>query len=508
MVGLAVLVMLPASCAERLERTLVKPTAAATLDKKSPYLKIHMKSGELYVLTQWSMSPDQTVVTGMGEHFDWQRNVLGVGPATVQLADVALLETNVTRISGPGVAMAIITGLSVAVTTACAINPKACFGSCPTFYVSDGKDMVLQAEGFSSSIAPSLEARDIDALYRARPRDRRMVVRMTNEAFETHVVRHVELLAVQRPAGGRVATTADGRFWQITDLSAPARCTAAEGECTAAVSQVDEHERFSYTDARNLAEREYIELGFEAKADAGGARLGLVVEARQTLLSTFLFYQALAYMGRRVGEIFAALERGDAATLERARQFRGLLGGIEVQLMDEHGGWQTVGELDETGPLATDVQMILLPPRAGAERIRLRLTQGHWRLGYVALARVADEVLPRILQPQKVEVVHGNEADARGALLDPERTLITLPGDDYRLEYELPAEPETWELFLASRGYYLEWMREEWVREEDPAKAALLLHWPELMLRLLAPAFKKVEPEMEGMFWKSRYVRQ
>ncbi len=60
-----------------------------------------------------------------------------------------------------------MSGISLAVTAYCIANPKACFGSCPTFYLEDegGREPERpQAEGFSESIARVLEARDIDAL--------------------------------------------------------------------------------------------------------------------------------------------------------------------------------------------------------------------------------------------------------------------------------------------------------------------------------------------------------
>ena len=41
--------------------------------------------------------------------------------------------------------LAVVTGVSLAVTAMCLANPKACFGSCPTFYATDGTSEVLQA---------------------------------------------------------------------------------------------------------------------------------------------------------------------------------------------------------------------------------------------------------------------------------------------------------------------------------------------------------------------------
>ena len=56
------------------------------------------------------------------------------------------------------------------------------------------------------------------------------------------------------------------------------------------------------------------------------------------------------------------------------------------------------------------------------------------------------------------------------------------------------------------RGYYLEWIRKEWLAEESKARAALMLYAPSLALRVLAPDFKRHESEMDRVFWGSRYA--
>jgi len=50
-------------------------------------------------------------------------------------------------------------------------------------------------------------------------------------------------------------------------------------------------------------------------------------------------------------------------------------------------------------------------------------------------------------------------------------------------------------------------MREEWMAEENPARARMMFLQPGEALRVLAPEFKAREAEMERAFWKSRYVR-
>ena len=85
--------------------------------------------------------------------------------------------------------------------------------------------------------------------------------------------------------------------------------------------------------------------------------------------------------------------------------------------------------------------------------------------------------------------------------------LATLPGDAYTLLYRLPENFDRWELFLESRGYYLEWMRSQWLDEEDHGRAAEMLLDPRAALRRLAPAYKRQEAGMDSVFWRSRYAR-
>ncbi|MEP7326394.1 MAG: hypothetical protein ABI836_10635 [Gemmatimonadota bacterium] len=352
---LLILTLLLACGTRNQERRLVAPEQATTLDHQSPWLKVHMRNGDLYVLSQWRSDSISGTVTGNGQHLDHNRVVQTDGPQQVAMDSVALLETNVLHRS-PGIAaMAVMTGISAAVTVVCLADTKACFGSCPTFYVSDGERPLLQAEGFSGSIAPALEARDIDALYRARPQGRAFDVQLKNEALETHVIRYARILAVPRPAQGRVLATQDGRFLEASRLTAPSVCRAAEGDCLADVTAFDERERSSTADSTDLATRETIDLEFPDLRNLRSP--GLVIASRQSLLTTYLLYQTFAYLGTRATEALAMLERADRP---HGPAMLGILGGIEV-MVDSAGQWVTVGNDFEVGPLATDVRVVRLP---------------------------------------------------------------------------------------------------------------------------------------------------
>ncbi len=496
--------LLAACTVQTQQRRLITPAQVKSLDGRSPFLKAHMLDGRVYILSPWQVDSQTKTVSGPGELLGINRGVITKNTFTLPLDSVALFETNVVKTSAAVTALAFISGASVALTIYCATNPKACFGSCPTFYVSDGERPVLQAEGFSASVTRALEARDIDALHRARPISRDFVVQMKNEALETHVVRYVDVLAALRPQGGRVFATSDGAFWQAQKIVEPNRAIAPEGDCLAALHAFDGIERFCATDSTDLAARETIDLEFATITEG---KWGLVIASRQSLLSTYLFYQALAYMGRSAGSWLAALERQDASTRERSRGINRVLGGIEVLVRDENGAWITAGQTNETGPLATDIRLVPLPRlHSGLTKIRLRLTRGHWRLDYVALARLDAQVEPVRLRPAMVYRGDVTDENARQLLLDSASVLTTLPGDEYKFVYRLPEDFSRYELFLESRGYYLEWMREEWLKEENPARAAMMFLDPKGALRAIAPEFKKVEAEMEKMFWSSRYA--
>ncbi|HEX6739773.1 MAG TPA: hypothetical protein VF310_15950 [Vicinamibacteria bacterium] len=484
----------------QIKRTLVPPDQPGTLDRKAPYLKAHLRDGGVYLLARWTVDEAGGTVAGEGELMGPDRQVREKGPFTVPLTSVVLFETNVVPPSPSLADRTVMTGISLAVTAACLTWPKACFGSCPTFYVGEGAEARLMAEGFSTSIAPSLEATDVDALPGARPRGRRFEVHMTNEALETHVVRQVHLLAARRPPGGRVVADRTGALFAVTGLRAPASCAAEEGDCRQALAAQDGRERTSASDGRDLAARELLDLTFDGPGDGP---LGLVVGARQTLLTTFLLYQTLAYMGPAAGDWLALLERQGPASpvVERVHALRDVLGGIEVLVPDGDGGWTRVGEVYETGPLASDVKVLPLPAMEGPPRVRLRVARGHFRVDSVALARLGAAVTPQRLAPVEVRREDGPRVDAfaRGPL-------VTFPGDRYRFVYQLPPEPDSLELFLESRGYYLEWMRQEWLAEADPAAVMRVFGDPRRTLVDLAPEYHRQEAEMEKAFWSSRYA--
>ncbi|HSQ63382.1 MAG TPA: hypothetical protein VLM85_09220 [Polyangiaceae bacterium] len=480
--------------------------------KDVPFLKCHMTDGRIFVLEDWKVDEAAGEVRGHGIEYDADRIKLGyTGNKTVPIHDVALFETN-RPYEGPGsgsviaasIVLAVATGASLALTAYCLSNTKACFGSCPTFFADDGHGLSLQAEGFSGSVARSLEATDVDAMWTAVPDGRRLDVVMTNDALETHAVASVRVLVAPRPAGGRVLR-AGSTYYPATHFLSASSVRASSGDVADALRASDGVEYKSPASPMDLAEREVLEARFERVPK--GKRLGLLVVDRNSLLNTFLFYQAIAFMGSRYGDWMAQLERRGKAAFAGVG---GLLGDIDVSARAATGAFVSAGHVGEVGPIAREAEVVVLPAGlSGDVDVRLTMAKGNWKIDQIALVELGDPVEPSAVVPH--EVLRGDkpDADALAALRDPARYLVTFPHDAYTLRFELPpnGDGRGSELFLESRGYYYEWMRQEWLRDEDQLAALQLVLDPAAALRKLAPTFKAIEPEMDRVFWQSRVTR-
>ena len=480
------------------------------------FVKIHLKDGGLYVLNLWSIDRSGDTIRGFGKYYNYTRQLKedrikpsseakgSVVPFTVPKGIVTLIEADKLKGNLGNLAAVSIVGVPFSMMSLyCLTNPKACFGSCPTFYAQRNGKWTMMAEGFSSSIAPSFEKSDIDMLYGVDETQNNFTLKLTNEALETHVIRYVDLLAFPKTSGELVFATAQGQFYRTSGVVSPLKCISEEGNCLKQIEALDGIERYSAADAKNLSKKEEIILTFDHDPKA---EEGFVIGTRQTMLTTHLFYQVMAYTGNHYGALVADLENGNEHLLNRIQQLWNKLGGIEIFVKGDGNRWMKVGDVDEMGPIATDVHLIKLP-HVGQKKLtlKLRMTKGLWRIDYMALAKIIGEETPERIKPTIVLREDSADVVALSKLTMNQEPLVTMPGDQYYLKYKLPSDC-SYQVFLETKGYYLEWMREKWLEEENLKKAAVALYFPGLFMRMAAPGYKKAEPQMEKVFWESRYV--
>lgn len=477
--------------------------------KTKPFLKAHLINGDVCILKDsWSFDTTTGRVLGTGTTYDFNRNQIREGAVSLLVDSVAIFETN-KKIIGPEknrvMALALMATAEVGMGIFCLTNPKACFGSCPTFYVNENESFhFADAEGFSNAISPKLEYGDIDAIHQRKVSDSVFTITMKNEALETHCVDDVKLLAWKTEPGERVYQTPSGVFY-LSDQSYPlTSAQASEGDVTSLLKTEDTKERFSLANAENLNHREEIFMEYnvaDLKAD-----LGLVLSFRQTLMTTYFIYSAMGYMGDEAGDLFAKLERGELPSDQPGSGIKKQLGDIDIYTWNENSNeWDFQGGFYETGPIAFNSQLLPLKSKGNSSvKLKIILNQGLWRINSASLVSLVKTVKPAEVLPSGVSSKGIQNENALKSLLKQGDYLLSLPGNAVQISFTMKDRPGNYELFLYSKGYYLEWMRENWLKDKNMAKLRQLFFSPENYLKDEAGNYKVYETTMEETFWNSR----
>jgi hypothetical protein len=369
----------------------------------------------------------------------------------------------------------------------------AVFGSCPTIYGEVEGESVLQSEPFSHSITRLFESRDVDRLATSPGPDGILRLELRNEALETHYINHMELLQVTHPLEAEVLADPTGRPLLLSGVQPPARAVDRWGRdvhplVTRGGGQAFRSERERLGAVTEDDFHDWIDLEFAAGGDVGPA--ALVLRARNTLLTSVLFYEVmLAESGHRSLDWLARdLERiGTAAEL--ASWYRQSMG-MRV-LVDEGEGFQEVAYLPDVGPLAWTERAIPIPRLSAGARVRLAFPVDAWFIDRVAVAtRVQQAEVTRIPVSRVIEADGTPDPTHLRRLAAPDEDyLVTLPGQRLHLEFDtalqvptLPASSgaEARTHLLATQGYYVEWVRGTWLQDGgrdtpfEPSDAAIL----------------------------------
>jgi len=361
----------------------------------------------------------------------------------------------------------VATTLGAAAVTAAA---AAIFGSCPTFYADSAGTPVLEAEGFSYSIAPLFEAHDVDRLRARVGSDGTVRLEVRNEALETHYINRLELIESLHGVSEVVVPSPGGHPLAVSDLVPPVRARDRSGHDLAGLLAAADGATFA-SDTALLARaapddhQDYLDLVFPPALE--GDSVALVFRLRNSLLNTVLLYDVM--LGSRGGR---ALD-WQADTLARVGKALELGAwyssrmGLRV-LLSEERGFREVGRIRDTGPIAWKDVAVTVPAAPGdSVRVRLVFPTDNWRIDRIALARHVRHPPTRTLPLSQVEG-DGGAADTRAleALRQGDREYLeTRPGQWFTAVWDVGAEPgdsgRTW--FLASQGYYTEWIRGGWL---------------------------------------------
>lgn len=413
---------------------------------------------------------------GTGTRYDLR--LQPVGPAGTLPLDSVLGMESFRRVldAGPTIVYSTLSvagmiGLGVAI--ACAADPK-CFGSCPTFYSDSAGSEVLQAEGFSYSIAPLFEARDVDRLRAQPASDGMLRLEVRNEAYETHYLNQLALLEARHTADEVVAPDGQGHLVAVRDLTRPAvardrRHRDVRTELTVADGQVMQTDDRTLAAARPGDLEDTVELEFPVPAGATSDSAALLFRMRNSLLNTVLLYDVM------LGDAGARSLDWQAGDLERVGpalqlgQWYASHLGMKIAVWQD-GAWVEVAHLRDTGPVAwKDIAAVVPLPRGGTLRVRLTYVVDNWRIDRVAAAfgvrRPAAQVRPVF---EVLDAAGSTDTAALASLVAADqRYLQTTSGQRFSIGWRIPVAPpdSLRTFFLVSQGYYIEWIRRGWLAQ-------------------------------------------
>ena len=475
----------------------------------SSALKAHLSDGSTIVFPDGALVAHNTVY-GTGKRYSPQR--VHVGPvSTIPLDSIIGMETFTTEhdagktflYSTLATAAVIAGGIGLA----CAADPK-CFGSCPTFYADSAGTPVLEAEGFSYSIAPLLEARDVDRL-RAQP-DANGILKLQvwNEALETHYINHLELIEATHAPNELVIPDENRRPLAVSDFIANVRARDRASRDVSAPLAKGDGVLFA-TDDRTLGAvsasdmDDHIDLTFARPA--GADSIAIVLRMRNSLLNTILFYD---YMLARPGARSLDWMQSDLGkigpTVALGRWYNGKLG-MRI-LVEKDGGWEQVSKLSDYGPIAWRDVGAVIPVRARGDSVRVRLAflADQWRIDRLSVAAHVRRVPSRAISASDVEGATGDheQVPLRAIASADEEYLQTSPRQRFTVSFDGgkgAGAPRTF--LLVSQGYYTEWVRGSWMTGKRDTTAfqpedATLLH----ALR----SWRAQKDSMETQFYRSR----
>jgi len=367
----------------------------------------------------------------------------------------------------------------------------AIFGSCPTIYAEVDGEPVLQMEAFSYSIAPLFEARDVERLGVLPGEDGRLVLELRNEALETHYINQMEVLDVRHAPGAFALPDPSGRPITMSGREPPLSAVDRDGRDvlsdlleTDDVSFRSSRERLAAATLEDMTD--HVDLVLPVPEGAGQIALGL--RMRNTLLNSSLFYDimlaeagvaALDWLGSDLDRIGTALQMG--------RWYQGRMG-LRV-LVQDGSRYREVVHLPDAGPIGWKEVAVPIPTRGARElRVRLEFISDSWFIDQVFVASGIERPAVRRVPVERVVDAEGAvDEGAVSALASADSDyMITFPGQRYQLDFQLDigsagagsGDVQTGDapsdngrtLLLAAQGYYVEWIRGNWLEGEGDVR--------------------------------------
>src|SRR6266545_7520 len=484
------LVLLVSACVHVYQSIRPRPLDPHTPVVVTTPVKAHLVDGSTVVFLS-GVTVDSTQVRGDGTRYSLTlRDSAAVTSIPLDsIVGMEAFEQSVNGASSVVVSVLATAGLA-AVVGALAV---AIFGSCPTVYADSAGTALLQAEGFSYSIAPIFESRDVDRLRIVQAADGSVRLEIRNEALETHYLNHLELLEVMHGSAETALVDELNRLVVVTDQHPLTRAIDRRGQDVSGRLEAEDGNVYR-TAARTMEQAQLPDLDdwidLTASAPPGADSVAIVLRLRNSLLNTTLLYDVmLGDPGARSLDWVAQDLKQVGPALAVAQWYQQRMG-MNIAV-DDGRTYHLVAHLRDTGPIAWKDAAVIVPVLTrDSVRVRLSFPKDNWRIDRVAIASRFHRVTPAVVRLADIEDGVGmSDTTALASMRDADaRYLQTSPGQRFTAVFGPTGvnQAGTRTLFLASQGYYIEWMRRNWLRSphadrgftpSDSALARALARW-------------------------------
>jgi hypothetical protein len=393
------------------------------------------------------------------------------GVFTIPLDSIVGMEAYSANVNVPGSVAASIAGGFLGTVGAVALA-IALFGSCPTFYADSSGVELLQGEGFSYSVAPLLEQRDVDRLRLAPGTGGNLVLTVKNEALETHYINFVEVIEARHRPGEVVLPDQGGRPVAVSGINAVTSVRDRSGRNIASDVNAADSRVFS-TPASTLdgvSESDLDDwIDIEIPVKPGADSVAIVMEMRNSLLNTVLLYDhILAAPGIKSLDFLGKDLENISGAVALAKWYSSHMG-MRIAVRDGDA-WRRVARIGDSGPIAFHQLAVMVPAVTNGGttvKVRLAFVADDWRIDAIRAGTAWRRPETRRIAPSRLVMMDSAQNEpARKTLLEPDdRYLITSPGNAFKIVFDVgPGTSSERTYMLATQGYYTEWVRGSWIK--------------------------------------------
>jgi hypothetical protein len=155
--------------------------------------------------------------------------------------------------------------------------------------------------------------------------------------------------------------------------------------------------------------------------------------------------------------------------------------------------------------------LIPVDPESDSLRIRLTFLPDNWLIDWVGFSFDGSDGLPPAVPLTMARAFRaqgnrpGTSDDAiRSLEEDDGKYVVTYPGEQIDLTFDIPGQgSQLRTFFIGTKGYYVEWVRPEWVRER-PGVPGFDLSRREIIAEQLTEAWLSKKNGFEEQFQRNR----